>query len=319
MGREKVRGRELFEKLLRGEPPPRPAFVPMIRGLLSRVEGVSMQTLTSDPTLWANSLMKTTQLFGFDGVVVGADFTLMAEACGCEVAWEDDRPVVVSPRGGLNESPEKSGRLRHALETARRLFDTCRSDLACIGALTGPVTLASQLFGMDEGRRRTGEVKHLMVQVVEAFCKTRPDALIFLEDSPLAGTGPTTGDRRIYNTLKNIACHYDVPTGLYLQGYRSENLSGVSPLKMDIYILGPPMNEPLPPVSGLWELGKGALGVGLGLPLDDPVKARGLIDEGLRLHRERAGPGFFFTSIGPVARVVDLEGLHKLADEICRL
>lgn len=314
-----MKGRQLFEKFLNGEPAPRPAFVPMIRGLLSRVEGLPMESLTSDPTLWANSLKKATQLFGFDGVVVGTDFTLMAEACGGEVAWVDDRPVVLPPQGDLNESPEQSGRIKHALETARRVFEICRCDLACVASLTGPVTLASQLFGKDEGPQRTGEVKHLMVRVVEAFCTARPDALIFLEDTPLAGPGPTTGHRRIYNTLKNIAAHYDVPVGLYLQGYRSEDLSGFSPLNMDIYILGPAVNDPLPPVSGLWELGDGALGVGLGLPVDDPGKARAVIDEGLRLYRERAGPGFFLTSIGPVTREVDLKGLRELVDEILLL
>jgi hypothetical protein len=319
MGREKVRGRDLFERFLNGEPMRRPPFVPMIRGLLSRVEGMPMESLTSDPTLWANSLMKTTQLFGFDGVVVGADFSLMAEACGCQILWKDDRPVVMPPQRGLNESPEQSGRLRHALEAASRLFETCRSDLACLGALTGPVTLASQLLGEDEGPRRTGEVKPLMVRVVEAFCATRPDALIFLEASPLAGAGPTQSDRRIYNTLKNIASHYDIPAGLYLQGYSSEGLSGISQLDMDIYILGPAIDQSLPPVFGLWELGKRSLGVGLGLPLDDPDKAMGLIGEGLRLHRDRSGPGFFLTSIGPIPRDVNLEALRELAEEISRL
>jgi len=87
-----VTGRELFTTFLRDEPLPRPAFVPMIRGLISRVEGVPMETLMNDPTLWANSLVKTHKLFRFDGVVVGLDFTLMAEACGCGIAWWTTAP-----------------------------------------------------------------------------------------------------------------------------------------------------------------------------------------------------------------------------------
>ncbi len=101
-----MNGRERFKGFLNGEPVTRPAFVPLIRGLLARVEGMSMETLTSDPTLWVNGLMKTTQLFGLDGVVVGLDVTLMAEASGCPVTWEEDRPILMPLQGDLNEAPE---------------------------------------------------------------------------------------------------------------------------------------------------------------------------------------------------------------------
>jgi hypothetical protein len=290
----------------------------MIRGLLARVEGMSMEALTSDATLWANGLMKTTQLFALDGVVVGLDLTLMAEACGCPVTWEEDRPTLMSLRGDLSEAPEQSGRMRHALEAARRLFETCRSEVACVAALTGPVTLASQLFGPEEGPERTREVKSLLLRVAEGFCTTRPDVLLFLEDAP-AWTGPTPAHRRIYNTLKNVASHYDVYTGLYLQGVDPKNLSDFSGLNTDVYVVGPAENDPLPSPSALWGLGEAALGVGLGVPLDDVGKAREVIGDGQRLYRERAGPGFFLTSIGPVCRDVDLEAFRALAEEITRL
>ena len=52
-------GQELFSRFLKGEPMARPAFVPMVRGLPARVDGLPMETLTADPTLWANSLVKT--------------------------------------------------------------------------------------------------------------------------------------------------------------------------------------------------------------------------------------------------------------------
>jgi hypothetical protein len=250
--------------------------------------------------------------------VVGLDFTLMAEASGCPVTWEEDRPIVLPLQGDLNDAPENSGRIQHALETARRLFETCRSEVACVAALTGPVTLASQLFGPEEGPDRTREVKPLLVRAAEAFCATRPDVLFFLEDSP-AWTGPTPAHRRIYNTLKNIGSYYDVYSGLYLQGMGSQNPSGFSGLNMDVYVLGAAEDDPLPSASDLWALGEGAVGVGLGVPLDDVGKAREIIGDGQRLYRERAGPGFFLTSVGPVTRDTDLEAFRALADEITRL
>jgi hypothetical protein len=318
-GRDGMNGRERFKGFLNGEPLTRPAFVPLIRGLLARVEGVSMETLTSDPTLWANSLLKTTELFGFDGIVTGLDFTLMAEACGCEITWQDDRPTAQPLQGSLCEKPEERGRMKHALESTGRIFDTCRSDVACVAALTGPVTLANQLFGEQEGPERTGEMKPAMVRVVEALCATRPDALLFLEDRPPASGAPTSGHRRVYNTLKNIVSHYDVSPGLYLQGYRPQEASVFSGLNMDIYIMGPAADGSLPSLPALWELGEGAVGVGVGVPVDDLDIAREVIREGQGLQRDRAGQGFFLTSAGPVTRDANLETLRSLTEEVLRL
>jgi hypothetical protein len=314
-----VTGRELFSKFLKDEPLPRPAFVPMIRGLISRVEGVPMETLMNDPTLWANSLVKTYKLFRFDGVVVGLDFTLMAEACGCGIVWEDDRPKVLPPENGLLETPRDTGRMKHALETAERVFEVSRAEQACIATMTGPVTLASYLFG-EGWPERLGEVKQCMVQVAEAFCKAGPDALIFLERGPLASL-PKVGlaHRKIYNTLKNIAGYYDVRTGLYLQGYDPERVDDFRILGLDLYVLGPSVDRSLPPVQRVWDLGVGALGVGLGLPLDEPDKAREVIQEGLKLYKTTGGRGIFFTSFGPATRDTDLEVLHGLVAEIFNL
>ena len=314
-----VTGRELFSTFLRDEPLSRPPFVPMIRGLISRVEGVPMETLMNDPTLWANSLVKTHKLFRFDGVVVGLDFTLMAEACGCGIVWEDDRPRVMPPAEGLLEDPQETGRMKHALETARRVFEVSRQEQACIACVTGPVTLANYLFG-EAWPDHLGEVKQRMVQVAEVFCQAGPDAIIFLERGPLASVPKITlAHRKIYNTLKNIAEYYDVRTGLYLQGYDPDRVADFRALRLDMYVLGPSADRSIPPVSRVWELGVGALGVGLGLPLNDPDKARELIREGKDLYQTTGGRGIFFTSLGPATRDTDLEVLHGLVDEIFSL
>jgi hypothetical protein len=308
-------GRELFNNFLNDEPLPRPVFVPMIRGLLSRVEGLSMERLMNDPTLWANGLVRTHKLFRFDGVVVGLDFTLMAEACGCEITWEKDRPVASPPLKGLYKKPEEVGRMKYALEVASRVFEVCQKDQACIAAVTGPITLADMLFGPGKGADHLEEIKQLMVQVAEAFCKTGPDVLIFLEGRPLASTKINLSHRKIYNTLKNITGYYDVKTGLYVQRYAPSSVDQFKALKMDLYVLGPSTDGTLPDISRVWDLGVGALGVGLGLPLDDLAAARRLIKEGRKLYETTGGRGIFFTSLGPATRDVDLETLHELVQE----
>lgn len=306
-------GRDRFKKFLDGEPVDRPAFVPLIQGLVARTEGLLRQSLTSDPTLWANSLMKAVALFDFDAVVAGYDFSLLAEACGCDISWEDDRPVVCGLPDAFNACPEACGSLQHALEATKRVFDTCRKERGCVAALTGPATLASQLYG-DDWPARIGDVKSQMVPVLEAYCATRPDAIFFMERSPLGQGKLSIKHRKIYNTLKNISAYYGIPAGLYLEGYPPDSVQQFSALHMDMYILGPSADNTVVPVSQLVELGSRALGFGLGLPLDDVQQAAEIIAQGRKLHEESRG--FFFTSLGPLTRDVDLDTLHALIGKI---
>lgn len=311
-----ISGRELFNKFLKGQPLERPPFVPLIRGLTARVEGLTQEAIQSDPALWANCLAKTTELFDFDGVVAGFDFSLMAEACGCQIQWEKDRPRIAALPNPLCQTPEESRRMKNALEAAGRVFQVCRAKRACVAALTGPVTLAHQLFGRQEGENHLREVKQFVVRVTEAFCRIRPDVLVFMEGRPLAQSKPTLAHRRLYQTLKNITAYYNISDALYLQGYRPPEVGAFAALPMELVILGPGESQELPPLSALRELGAEARGVGIGLPMSDLEKAREMIQQGLEWVRDKSLGRFFFTSFGPMTREIDLETLQQLIREI---
>lgn len=308
-------GSERFKHFLDGESADRPAFVPLVQGLVARTEGILRQTLTSDPTLWANSLMKAAALFDFDVVVAGYDFSLIAEACGCEISWEEDRPLVCGLPDEFNECPETCGSLLHALEATKRVFDTCRKERGCVASLTGPVTLARQLYG-DDGSARIGDVKAHIVPVLEAYCATRPNAVIFMEGRSFGQEKLSIKHRKIYNTIKNITAYYGIPSGLYLEGYSMDSLQQFSALQMDIYTLGPSMNNETPPLSALEELAADSLGFGLSIPLNDIEKANQIIEKGGKLHAENRNNRFFFTSLGPLTRDVDLDMLHAIIGKI---
>jgi hypothetical protein len=297
----------------------RPAFVPLVRGLAARVGNVQAQAFTKDPTAWANLLVKTAELFKLDGVVAGLDFTLLAEACGCPVDWREDRPCLAGVAQTINQEPEMCGRLQVALEKARRVFDISRSSRACVAAMTGPVALAGQVFGPEAGVDRLAEIKPLVVRVAEAFFQTRPDVLLFLEGRTLGQGKITMTQRKIYNTLRNLAAHYDIPVGMFLRRYDQATLGKLPLLKMDFHVLGEPANGGLPPLELLRELAGEGLGLGVGLPLDDLEAARAVMGQGLELYRARAARGIFFTSSGPAGRGVALETLHQLVEEISRV
>jgi len=312
-------GRELFSCFLKGAPLERPAFVPLVRGLAARVGGVKVEDFTQDPTIWANLLTKTAELFNLDGVVAGLDFTLLAEACGCPVQWQDDRPIIAGPAPQLCMEPEQAGRLKVALVKAHQVFEVTRSSRACVAALTGPVSLARQVFGPEQGLARLGEIKPLAVRVTEAFCATRPDVLIFLEGRALAQDKIGLPQRKIYNTLRNLAAHYDIPVGMFLRNYGGDVPPGLELLKMDFHVLGLSLDGGLPPRQSLERLAGEGLGLGIGLPMDDLATAREMIALGIDLYRAQSGRGFFFTSLGPATREADLETVHQLVKEISRV
>ncbi|MBU4564047.1 MAG: uroporphyrinogen decarboxylase family protein [Desulfarculus sp.] len=312
-------GRELFSCFLKGTAMERPAFVPLLRGLAARVGGVKAEAYTQDPTAWANLLIKTAELFNLDGVVAGLDFTLLAEACGCPVQWQDDRPVIAGPASRLCLEPEQVGRMKVALEKARHVFEVSRSRRACVAALTGPVSLAKEVFGPEEGLARLGEIKPLAVRVTEAFCATRPDVLIFLEGGALAQEEIGMPQRKIYNTLRNLAAHYDIPVGMFLQNYGDDLPPGLEELKMDFHVLGLSQDGGLPPRKSLELLAGEGLGLGIGLPMDDLEAAKETMSLGIDMYRARSGRGFFFTSLGPATREANLDTVHQLVKEISRV
>ena len=118
-------------------------------------------------------------------------------------------------------------------------------------------------------------------------------------------------------TLKNILSYYDIHAGLYLQGYRPENINFLSQLKMDIYVLGPCLENRLPAHFRLGRAWRGRPGgrvwACLWAILTRPVR---LSAKGLKYYRNRGGRGFFFTSLGPLTREINLETLHQLVGMI---
>lgn len=309
-------GREIFLKFLSGEPLPRPAYVPLLRGITARVGGVPHRELTSDATIWANSLAKTADLLDVDGLVAGFHFSLLAEACGCGLDWVNDRPVVGPPPEKPHPTPLEQGRLVEALEATRRIFDVAKKQRGCVAAVNGPLTLAAQLFQEGQAEEGLASLKQTLVEVYEEFCKIRPDVLLFMESGPLATGEMRPALKRLYFTLKKIASYYDITTALYIQDYDPHRIQEMAGLKMDIYILGPDKNGHPPKAEAQWGLAEDALGIGLGLPPDDPEYCQKVLASGSQLFCEQPERRFFFTSLGPVQSGHDPQTQLELVKQI---
>jgi hypothetical protein len=308
--------REIFLKFLSGEPLPRPAYVPLLRGITARVGGVPHRELTSNATVWANSLAKTADLLDLDGVVAGFHFSLLAEACGCGLDWVDDRPVVGAPPAEPNPAPLEQGRLAEALEATRRIFEVAKHQRGCVAAVNGPLTLAAQLFEAERAEMGLKGLKQTLVEVYEEFCKIRPDVLLFMESGPLVAGEMQPTLKRLYFTLKKIASYYDIATALYVQDYDPAQVMDMAGLKMDIYILGPDKDGQPPQPDTQWSLAEDALGIGLGLSPDDPAYCQEVLASGSQIFSEQPERNFFFTSLGPVRSSHDPQTQLELVKQI---
>jgi len=222
-------GRELVRRCIEGRPIDRSPVVLHLGPYAARLQQSSYQQVCADPTMLANSLHSAQRLFGCDGLIVLMDSTLEAEACGCDVAWHDDEPEVVShPLAGVEpgahslavEGVENQGRLAVALEAARRLNTVAGKEVALFPAVTGPVTLASHLRGpsfwadLDESPDLAYQTLEVAGQVMVRVARQYLDAGFeqLLVSDPLLGRVDATHYPQIaavLRTLWNVADFYD--------------------------------------------------------------------------------------------------------------
>jgi Uroporphyrinogen decarboxylase (URO-D) len=160
--------RKILDSLLKGTPPPRPLFLPIVFSLGARMENVSLRAFLGNPTKISNSLRLIRGHLRSDGVVSYFDPYLEAEALGALFEWEeeDQRPTLRwsgGPRGVLPEglrSPEealKAGRIGVATDVIRRLRSMTRDESLIAACLSGPFTLATRLTGLEEKPPRAAE------------------------------------------------------------------------------------------------------------------------------------------------------------------
>lgn len=226
--------RDLVRRFIEGAPTDRVPVVMHLGAYAARLQHARFQEVACDATLLANSLQSAQRLLGCDGLIVAADPTMEAEACGCAVAWPDDEPEVTShpwagdvaagaqPFGGIPlVGLEARGRLSVALEVTRRLNAVIGKEVALIPAVTGPVTLAHLLRGpefladLESAPERAYQAAEaalaVTVHVAKQYLDLGLDHLVVFD--PLLGAVDPVHYPRLgsgLRTLWNVADFYDV-------------------------------------------------------------------------------------------------------------
>jgi len=177
-------------------------------------------------------------------------------------------------------------------------------------AITGPATLARQVFATRPEKALLEQLKPVFVDVVEALCQGRPECLVFRECGESARSEVTPDLRRIYNTLKNIASYYGVMTALHLDGYADwqQDAARWAALKIDHLLLGADAAGKLPRPAACedWQ--------SLGWPLSatDAVASKARVEAAAGC-LDKSGAAILYTTLPQEEHAIDaLRGINAM-------
>lgn len=183
-------GRELVLQALRFEKPARSPWVPFTGVHCAQLLGIDADTYLKSADNVVRGVKKAAAQYMADGVCPLFDLQIEAEALGCELKWSKKNPPAVV--GHVLEDGHKledlppftrdSGRVPLSLEVARRLKDDIGNDVALIGLVCGPFTLALHLAGagfltgMIENPETAGEVLSFTAGIARKYAGWYLDA-----------------------------------------------------------------------------------------------------------------------------------------------
>ncbi len=221
--------KQLVKSLFQFKELPAVPFVPIVSSFAAKLEQLHVSKMLSDPTLLSRSLINSHALFGYDAITTVFDPSLEAEALGCvtnETSEEEPRKVASNPLGeavtveslGALEI-EKKGRLPVILEATKRISILKGRDVALVGIITGPVTLARHLKGnvvlkeLEESPQEVLPVIELTGQVMLKLCHAyfaQGADIIGIADYMLCEVPLSSFDMMapVFQTLANVVKYY---------------------------------------------------------------------------------------------------------------
>lgn len=225
---------------LQGRPTADRPFVPIVGTLAAEIGQVPAEAFLSDPTRLANGLQRAQRLFDLDAVCVVPDQTLIAEALGVTVEWDEDAgrfvPVEYASDAADLADPDAvtdAGRVPTVLDAADRLV-TSLDNAAVFGVLPGPQTTFETAFGeptaADDGRMKP--IQTAMGELARAFGRNGVDGFLVLESSPEGGER-RDGDVVVNATvetlemLDNIGDLFGTVLGMAPGGYAGDAVESV--------------------------------------------------------------------------------------------
>jgi uroporphyrinogen decarboxylase len=223
-------------------------FIPWIGRFAAQLEQIDTEEMLSDAGALSRALINAQKLFGYDAVATPLDPSLEAEACGCPIEWggPSDMPTVT---GGPLADPanldtngfEKRGRVPVVLEAVRRINAIRGKEVAVIGVVTGPLTLARHLRGggflSDAPAEATKTIAisgGVALKLARLYCEAGAD-VIAIADETLGQIEPAQCQLVAppLRSIWNVVHFYNARSILITRGCRREHVDPLLALGAD--------------------------------------------------------------------------------------
>jgi hypothetical protein len=327
-----VNSRDAFKSTLQVRHTGRPVFVPFIYGLAARIEQVELADMVLDPTYYANLLEGAHNLLKSDAIITNFDPSLEAEIFGGQVDWKSqyELPEVIGwSRCELGAaSLESSQRIPIMLEATRRLVQTRGKEVAIVGVISGPCSLARMVADhaqLDKGYQIEDIISltgNQLTKLTRSLCDTKVDAIIIREDL-LGGTYREellSQDRSytgVYTTMFNVMKFYNVAALVMVEEQRLSVIEEIArKLRPNGIILGA-MRTGQDTLGSLKDLADSQkLALGLPIPIggqSEMLAQFKVIDDFVNQNKPR---GFFYTSDGEIPQNISLEVMRDLVSRM---
>lgn len=143
---------------LNWEQPDRVPVIPQNSDHAIHLAGYDMIEGSKDAKKLANALLEAQEKFGYDGIMLGPDAAILAEALGCPAEYRMEDPPAIT--GSIIESyddveklkipdMQKDGRLKVWLDATEILLDKCKDIFIICRADQVAFSLAALLRGME--------------------------------------------------------------------------------------------------------------------------------------------------------------------------
>lgn len=321
--------KEMVRGLFQLKDTPRIPFIPWVCSFAAQLEQVPVKAMLSDAGSLSRGLINAQKLFGYDAIVNIFDPSLEAEACGCKVDWSENGalPRVVSHPLGEGaaiedldiSNIENRGRLPVVIEATKRLNIIKGKDLAIIGLITGPLTLAGHLRGEgfltelnqdpEEAMKVITLAGSIGLKLCRLYCELGVDVIVIAEE--MLGQLPPGRCQAALAPLRsiwNVARFYSVHTLILSKGCTGEHLEPVLGLQADGLALSGDMDYKQVREAALkhnccysGSLAESAL-------LDTPARVADLTRDRL----SGRGKGFFLSTEWEVPYITSVKNMHEV-------
>jgi len=149
---------ERIQKALKFVEPDYVPVCPLYMYPAAEVYGTTVREYATSGKIMAESLMAAQKLFGFDGITVGSDVTVEAEAVG-SIAEQPLNSPAHMVKNFLEDirnfdkltipDPYKAGRMPVLIEATKRCAEAIGDEIYIMVVMQGPINIASQLRGVE--------------------------------------------------------------------------------------------------------------------------------------------------------------------------